>query len=87
VLAQVKKGSDVEIEVQKPGRLVISFSRELARVASIAPYLASSRASDENIFPLRMLLAKHVVERNNGRLTIDQTSDEKDKVTMEFPIV
>ena len=87
VLAQVKKGSEIVLEVSKPGRLMISFSRELARVASIAPYLASSRASDENIFPLRILLAKHVVERNHGRLAIDQTDDEKDLVTMEFAIV
>jgi hypothetical protein len=87
VLAQVKKATEIEIEVQKQGRLVICFSRELARVASIAPYLTSSRTCDENILPLRMLLAKHVVERNDGGLMVDQTDSEKDLVTMEFPVV
>jgi signal transduction histidine kinase len=87
VLAQVEKGSEIEIEVQKQGSLTISFSRELARVASIAPYLTASKSSDENILPLRILLAKHVVERNGGRMLIDQSDSEKDLLTMEFPIV
>jgi signal transduction histidine kinase len=87
VVAQVKKGSEIEIEVQKQGCLMISFPRELARVVSIAPYLTASKSSNENILPLRILLAKHVVESNGGRMVIDQSDSERDLVTMEFPIV
>jgi DNA-binding NtrC family response regulator len=87
VLALVKVGSEIELEVQDRGRLIISFSRELARVASIAPYLTASNRPCENILPLRILLARHVVERNGGHMKIDQSDGDKDVVTMEFPIV
>ena len=87
ILAQVKKGSEIEIEVQKHGSLIISFSREVERVASIAPYLTASKGSDQNTFPLRILLSKHLVERNGGRMMIDQSDREKDLVTMEFSLV
>ncbi|MGE5302962.1 MAG: histidine kinase dimerization/phospho-acceptor domain-containing protein [Alphaproteobacteria bacterium] len=86
ILGQVKKGSEIEIEVQKQGSLIISYWRETARVASMAPYLTASKSSDEDVMPLRILLAKHVVERNGGRMVIDQSASEKDLVTMEFPI-
>jgi signal transduction histidine kinase len=86
VLAQVKKGSEIEIEVQKQGSLIISYWREVARVASMAPYLTASKSSDEDVLPLRILLAKHVVEKNGGRMVIDQSASEKDLLTMEFPI-
>jgi two-component system nitrogen regulation response regulator GlnG len=86
VLAQVKKGSEIEIEVQTQGCLIISFWREIARVASMAPYLTASKSSDEDVLPLRVLLAKHVVETNGGRMVIDQSAAEKDLLTMEFPI-
>ena len=86
VLAQVKKGSEIEIEVQKQGCLTISFWREVARVASIAPYLTAAKSSNEDILPLRVLLAKHVAERNGGRIVIDQSASEKDLLTIEFPV-
>jgi two-component system, NtrC family, nitrogen regulation response regulator GlnG len=87
VLSQVRKGSEIEIDVQEQGCVIISFSRELARVASITPYLSILRTTDENVLPLRILLAKHVVEKNGGRLLVDQSDSEKDILRMEFPIV
>lgn len=87
VLSQVRKGSEIEIDVQEQGCVTLSFSRELARVASITPYLSLLRTTDENVLPLRILLAQHVVEKNGGRLLVDQSDSEKDVLRMEFPIV
>jgi hypothetical protein len=87
VLSQVRKGSEIEIDIEKQGCLTISFSRELARIASITPYLSLLRTADENVLPLRILLAKHVVEKNGGRMVVDQSDSEKDILRMEFPIV
>ncbi len=87
VLSQARKGSEIEIDVEKQGCLTISFSREFARVATITPYLSVLRSLDENVLPLRILLAKHVVEKNGGRLAVDQSDSETDILKMEFPIV
>lgn len=87
VLSQVKKGSEIEIDVAEEGCVTISFSRELARLASITPYLSILRTTDENVLPLRILLAKHIAEKNGGRMVVDQSDSEKDVLKMEFPIV
>jgi DNA-binding NtrC family response regulator len=87
VLSQAKVSSEIDIEVEKQGCIAISYIREGARVASIAHYLsAPSSSSDESALPLRILLAKQLVERNGGRMTIDQSDSERDIVKMEFPI-
>jgi DNA-binding NtrC family response regulator len=87
VLAQAKKGSEIEFEIQGRSRLTVYFSRELARVASIAPYLPDSAGPGESSFPLRILLARHVVQKNGGSLRIEQLDDDKELLTVEFLIV
>jgi DNA-binding NtrC family response regulator len=87
VLAQAKVSSEIDIEVEKQGCVAISYVREGARVASVAQYLsAPSSSPDETTLPLRILLAKQLLERNGGRMTIDQSDNERDTVRMEFPI-
>ena len=56
-------------------------------MASITQYLGSlSEAAGESILPLRILLAKQLVERIGGEIAVDSTDAEKEIVTMEFPI-
>jgi hypothetical protein len=56
-------------------------------MASITQYLGSlSEAAGESILPLRILLAKQLVERNGGELAVNSTDAEKEIVTMELPI-
>lgn len=87
VLSQAKMGSEVEIDVEKQGCLTISYLREGARLASITHYFSASAAnSDEAILPLRMLLAKQLVERNGGRMTVERADKERDVLRLEFPI-
>ncbi len=87
VLSQAKMGSEIEINVEKQGCVVISYLREAGRVASITHYFGKSSSSvHENVLPLRILLSKQLVERNEGIMTLDYSDAEKDILRMEFPI-
>ncbi|MPZ77525.1 MAG: hypothetical protein GEU77_13490 [Deltaproteobacteria bacterium] len=87
ILSQVKMGSEVNIDVAGQGTAVISYSREGARMASITQYLGSpSEGTGESILPLRLMLAKQLVERNGGGMAIDSSDSEKEILRMEFPI-
>lgn len=87
VLTQAKMGSEIEIELAPNGSVRVSYVREGAKIASITHYLRGpSPGSDEMLLPLRLLLAKQLVERNGGRLTLDQSENGRETVKMEFPI-
>jgi len=88
VLAEAKLGSEIEIDLRQPGVLAITSQREGARMGSVSHYLNDrSVQAEENLLPLRVLLAKHLVEKNGGRFIADWSDAEKDIVRMEFPIV
>ncbi len=87
VLWQAKMGSDIEIGMEKPGCLTVSYLREGARVASITHFFnASSPGADESVPPLRILLAKQLLERNGGRIRTDRTGSDREMLEMEFPL-
>ena len=87
VLSQAKMGSKIEIDVEKQGCVAISYLREIGRVASIAHYFDKSSSSpSETVLPLRILLAKQLVERNRGNMILDYLDTEKDLLKMEFLI-
>ena len=88
ILAEAKMGSEIEIDLSRPGTLAITSVREGARMGSVAHYLSDNNAQSEaGLLPLRVLLAKHLVEKNGGRFITDRSHAEKDIVRMEFPIV
>jgi hypothetical protein len=87
ILSQIKIGSEVNLDVQQEGSVVISYSREGARMASITQYLAApSDATEEITLPLRILLAKELVQRNGGGLAIGRADGEREILRMEFPV-
>ena len=87
VLAQTKMGSEVEVAMGGDGATTIAYLREGARVASITHYLSDpSGRSNETLLPLRILLAKQLLERNGGGLAIDQSDSDRETVRMEFPL-
>ena len=87
VLSQAKMGSEIEINVEKQGCVTISYFREVARVASITHYFDKSSSSpSESVLSLRVLLAKQLVERNGGHMTLDYSDAERDILKMEFLI-
>ena len=87
VLSQAKIGSEIEIDAEKQGSIAISYFREAGRVASITHYLGtSSPQANQSTLPLRILLAKQLVERNGGDMTFDYSDPERDTLKLEFPI-
>jgi DNA-binding NtrC family response regulator len=87
VLSQAKMGSEIEIDAEKQGSIAISYFREGGRVASITQYLGtSSPQANESTLPLRILLAKQLVERNGGHMTFDYADPERETLKLEFPI-
>jgi DNA-binding NtrC family response regulator len=87
VLAQIKPGTEIEVNVEKNGSLSLTYVRELGRMAAISQYFNNSAPkSGQGILPLRILLAKHLIERNHGRILIDDSEGDKAVVTIEFPI-
>lgn len=87
VLSQAKMGSEIEIDAEKQGSIAISYFREAGRVASITHYLGtSSPQANQSTLPLRILLAKQLVERNGGDMTFDYSDPERETLKLEFPI-
>jgi hypothetical protein len=88
VLSQTRIGSEIELALGKRGSLTISYLREGERIRSLANYLSdASDPETENIIPLRIMLAREIVERSGGRFGMDQTDGDREVVTMEFPVV
>jgi two-component system response regulator PilR (NtrC family) len=86
VLSQIKPGSEIEVHVEKNGSLSLTYVREMGRMAAISQYFNNSAPnSTQDILPLRVLLAKHLIERNHGRIVIEDAEDDKAVVTIEFP--
>ena len=86
-LSEAKMGSEIEVDVSRPGTLAIRYLREGARVASISHYLDEQGSrSNDRILPLRVLLAKHLLERNGGQFAIEPFEGEKEIVRLEFPL-
>src|SRR5215470_2887843 len=87
VLFQAKMGSEIDIGIKNPGCLTVSYLREGARVASITHFFnASSTNADESVPPLRILLAKQLLERNGGRIKTDRAGTDREMLEMEFAI-
>ena len=86
-LSEARMGSSIEIDLSRAGALTLSYLREEARVASISHYLdEQSHHLPENILPLRVLLAKHLLERNGGHFAVDSADGEKETLRLEFSL-
>jgi DNA-binding NtrC family response regulator len=86
-LSDARMGSEIEIALSGRGTLTITYQREGARVASISHYLSEqSSAENAGSLPLRVLLAKHLLERNSGRFVIHPPEGEKETLRLEFPV-
>jgi signal transduction histidine kinase len=87
IVSQAKIGSEIDISIRQDGRVDIAYVREGPRMASITQYLGSlTEAAGESILPLRILLAKQLVERNRGKIAVDSTDPAREILTLEFPI-
>jgi len=87
VLSEARMGSEIEIDVSKPATLAIRYLRDSARVAAISHYL-NEQGSPAKVspLPLRVLLAKHLLERNGGQFAVEPSDEEKETLRLEFPL-
>ena len=87
-LSEAKMGSEIEIDDSTHGTLddqpICVKAHGWRR--SLTTWTSTARAANEAILPLRVLLAKHLLERNGGQFAIDQSDGEKETVRLEFPI-
>jgi hypothetical protein len=86
-LSQARMGSEIEIDLSSGGALVISYVREGGRVASIAHYLDEKSRPQESLLPLRVILAKHLLETNGGHFVTAPLDSDRETLRMEFPVV
>jgi DNA-binding NtrC family response regulator len=87
ILSQAKVGGEIELDLEKQGAVSISYAREAARIMPITHYLtAAPGEAPIEVLPLRLLLAKQLVERNGGAMTIDHWNEDRDILKMEFPL-
>jgi signal transduction histidine kinase len=87
VLSQARSGSEIEVALGKAGSLTISYLRDGERMPSLMNYLGDvSTNGRESLLPLRLMLAREIVERSGGRLDIDYKNDHREVVIMEFPV-
>jgi DNA-binding NtrC family response regulator len=86
-LWDAKTGSTIEIDLSRQGALAISYLRESPRVSPISHYLDEQNFSaNDSVLPLRLLLAKHLLERNGGRFEIRSSDGLKEILKLEFPL-
>lgn len=85
ILSQTKIGTEIEIDIDSQGALAISYLPDAARITSITHYFHLASGGVEESLPLRMLLAKVLVERNGGKMFMDHSHAEREIVRMEFP--
>lgn len=86
-LSEARAGSEIEIDVSAPALLAIRYPREGARVTSISHYVdGQSGRLNEGFLPLRVLLAKRLLERNGGCFTIEPTNEERETLRLEFSL-
>lgn len=87
VLGEAKTENGVQIEVAGEGEVVISYFENGGRESSLGHHLDLSLPTtrDEEILPLRILLAKILVERNGGAIDVHRIAGGKALIRIELP--
>jgi len=87
VLAQLQPKGQIQIDVEDGGRVVVSYVREEARMSPFTHYLdSSSPVVEEEALPLRILLAKILLERSGGSVKINHCDGGRVLIRAELPV-
>ncbi len=84
-LAQVKPKSEIQIKVEKEGRVTMSYVREGSKVTPLSHYITSDIQLADEPLSLRLLLAKKLLERNGGNLEVYCVDEGNVKISMVIP--
>lgn len=87
VLDEAKSENGVQIEVAGAGEVVISYFENGGRGSPLGHHLNLSLPTtrDEETLPLRILLAKIVLERNGGVIKVHRVEGGKALIRIELP--
>jgi DNA-binding NtrC family response regulator len=86
ILSQAKSKNSIQVKVENGGAVVISYLREAAGISSLTRYLGLTAAQGgEEALPLRVLLAKILLERNGGGLRVSYPDGETVQLRAELP--
>jgi DNA-binding NtrC family response regulator len=87
ILSQARMGSEIELALGEHGSLTISYRREGERTQALTNYVDDAMPDGASLLPLRIMLAREIVERSGGRFGMEQQPDgDREVVTMEFPV-
>ncbi|MFQ5682842.1 MAG: histidine kinase dimerization/phospho-acceptor domain-containing protein [Candidatus Binatia bacterium] len=87
VLTQIKPRGEIQIDLEGQGKVAVMYIREGGRFSPFAHYLeASSPAVDEETLPLRVLLAKTLLERNGGGIKVNHLDGDKVLIRTQLPV-
>jgi DNA-binding NtrC family response regulator len=87
VLAQVRPAAEIQIDLEGEGRVEVSYAPEGGRLSPLNQYLdlSPSKAEDEAV-PLRILLAKILLERNGGAIKVNRLDGGRVRIRAELPV-
>ena len=88
-LLQVKPRSEIQMDVEGQGKVAISYLREEAGISSLNEYLGLTAAATraEEALPLRILLARILLERNGGGVKVGYPDGGMVRISAELPTV
>jgi len=86
---EAKHRGEVDIHTEGEGTIVISYANEGGRVLPLHQYLQPSPRSsdmDEEGMPLRVILAKALIEKNGGKIKMERDDTGGVQVRVELPL-
>ncbi len=81
-LAQIKPMSEIMINVEKEGKVTLSYAREGNGMTPLSHYLGPVPQLTVESLPLRILLAKMLLERSGGDIEVHHVDEGKVQIKM-----
>ncbi len=86
VLSQVKAKGEIKVEIGQDGKVSMSYVREGSGTSSLDSYLDSaSQSQEDEALPLRVLLAKNLLERVGGHLEVNHLGNGGRQIMVVVP--
>jgi K+-sensing histidine kinase KdpD len=84
-LSEVRSLGEIAMEARENGEVVVSYANEGGQVVSLRQYLDGQVSSGEEVLPVRMLLARILLQRNGGGLRVERHEGGEVRVILQLP--